>query len=365
MASMNRTLNEFDPTLPLDRAHTIPAAWYFDRNMYELERRTVFAGWQAVARTDQLVQRGSFVTAEVAGEPIVVLRDEAGELRAFHNVCRHRAAVVVPEACGQIDKLRCRYHGWTYDLQGRLRGLPEFDGVCDFPKEQNGLMPLAVATWGPTVWVHAEPTRISFADYFRPFENLCGTLGMEQLRWAGRREYDIECNWKVYVDNYLDGGYHVNTVHPALAGVLDYSQYRTELFDWSSVQISPLVASGDRATDAVRKGDKAYYWWFFPNFMINIYEGVMDTNLVLPLGPDRCRVTFDFFFDNADPNFTAKSIEVADKVQDEDMIICSEVQRGLHSRTYNTGRYSVKREAGVYHFHRLLHEQLSNPTPCP
>jgi choline monooxygenase len=356
---MPNIVSKFDPSIPLDKAHTIPASWYFDRDLYEMERRTVFAGWQAVARTDQLVEAGSFVTIEVAGEPLVVLRDEAGVLRAFHNVCRHRAAVVVPEPCGKLDKLRCRYHGWTYDLQGRLRGVPEFDGVCNFPKEENGLVALAVETWGQTVWVHPQPAKTKLSEFLKPFVSMCGQLKLEQLRWAGRREYDIDCNWKVYVDNFLDGGYHVNTVHPALAGVLDYSKYRTDLFEQCSVQVSPLVSGNDSGTTAVRKGDNAYYWWFFPNFMINVYEDVMDSNLVLPLGPERCRVIFDFYFASQGDDFTQKSIEVADRVQDEDMTICSEVQRGLHSRTYDTGRYSVKREAGVHHFHRLLHQTLS------
>lgn len=362
---MPNLVSLFDPKLPLEKAKTIPAIWYFDRDFYQLERRTVFAGWQAVARTDQLVEPGSFVTIDVAGEPLVILRDETGALRAFHNVCRHRAAVVVPEPCGKIDKLRCRYHGWTYDLQGRLRGLPEFDGVCDFSKEQNGLAPLAVETWGPTVWVHPELASVTLDFFLQPFVSMCGHLRLDRLRWAGRREYDLDCNWKVYVDNYLDGGYHINTVHPALAGALDYSQYRTDLFAESSVQVSPLVPSNDKQVGAVRTGDYAYYWWFFPNFMINVYQGVMDTNLVLPLGPERCRVIFDFYFANQDANFTKQSIDVADRVQDEDITICCEVQRGLHSRTYDTGRYSVKREAGVFHFHKLLHRYLSTPRPSP
>ena len=138
MSQADSLLEQFDPTISLERAHTIPAAWYFDADLAKLESRTVFAGWQCVARTDQFAKAGDFATADVAGEPIVVLRVEAGSLRAFHNVCRHRAAVVVPEACGNVDRLRCRYHGWTYDLHGRLRGLPEFDGVRDFPREENG-----------------------------------------------------------------------------------------------------------------------------------------------------------------------------------------------------------------------------------
>ena len=141
-------------------------------------------------------------------------------------------------------------------------------------------------------------------------------LGIESLHFVERREYELDCNWKVFVDNYLDGGYHVNTVHPGLAGVLDYAQYRTEIAGNTSVQISPLrppsasstvqpfnsstPPSQPEAPEAsvgkVRTGDMAYYWWVFPNFMMNIYQGVMDTNLVLPLSPDRCRVIFEFYF---------------------------------------------------------------------
>lgn len=351
-------LGAFDSTLPLERAHTIPADWYLDPELAALENRSAFAGWQAVARVDQLTNSGDFVTADVAGEPIVVLLDETRQLRAFHNVCRHRAAVVVPETCGNIDRLRCRYHGWTYDLQGRLRGLPEFDGVCDFSREANGLPSLTVATWGPTVWVHPDRPSTPLQEYLRPLPTRCADI--VNLRWAVRREYQVACNWKAYVDNYLDGGYHVNTVHPELAGVLDYSQYRTELYEHASVQISPLVPDHAGAAGAVRTGAIAQYWWVFPNFMVNVYEGLMDTNLVLPIDANNCRVIFDFYFSDQSEEYIRQSIEVADRVQDEDMQICGEVQRGLRSRTYTTGRYSVKREAGVYQFHQLLHRSLLN-----
>jgi choline monooxygenase len=172
----------------------------------------------------------------------------------------------------------------------------------------------------------------------------------------------MECNWKVFVDNYQDGGYHVNTVHPGLAGALDYAQYRTENHAYSGVQISPLKASDDATVGKVRTGKNAYYWWIFPNLMINLYEGVMDTNLVLPLGPDRCRVYFDFYFTRTEgaeaQQFIADSMCVAHQVQLEDMGVCDEVQRGLKSRTYDTGRFSVKRESGGYHFHQLLASAL-------
>jgi choline monooxygenase len=350
--------SEFDPTLPLEKAHTIPARWYFDPAVAEREREAVFRGWQVAARVDQLREPGAYATTEIAGEPILALRDE-GTLRAFHNVCRHRAAVVVPGECGVLDRLRCRYHGWTYDLRGQLRGLPEFDGICDFAREDNGLVPLAVDVWGPCVWVHPGSPRTPLAEFLAPLAGRHPEIAT--LRWAARKSYEVACNWKVYVDNYLDGGYHVNTVHPTLAGVLDYREYRTEVYEHASVQVSPLVDDGG-ATAGTRAGTHAYYWWVYPNFMVNIYSGVMDTNLVLPLGPDRCRVIFDFYFSDQSDEYIRKSLDVADAVQIEDMEICAEVQRGLRSRTYVSGRYG-RREAGVHHFHRLLHRDLSAPAP--
>ena len=345
-------MSRFDPTLPLERAHTIPNTWYTDPAVLAVERTAVFGrSWQCVGRAEQVAAPGQFLTADIAGEPVLVIRGEDGELRGFFNVCRHRAAPLLSEPSGCVGKLRCRYHGWTYDLAGRLRGTPEFDGVCDFDKDANGLVPVGgVAVAGPFVWVHLSPPERFVTDEYAQF---FARSNFDGLQYHSSSSYTLNCNWKVYVDNYLDGGYHVNTVHPALAGVIDYKQYRTELFDKCNVQTSPLTP-GDGAVGATRTGDAAY-WWLYPNFMVNLYAGVMDTNLVLPLDQDRCRVIFDFYFDaDATSDFIRDSVSVANTVQDEDVLICEQVQRGLRSRSYTTGRFSVKREAGGYHFHRLL-----------
>jgi len=360
---MNDLLSGFDSTRPLETARTIPNAWYTDSRMVPLERERVFAkSWQAVGRTEQVRDRGAFLTADVAGEPILVVRDSDGILRGFYNVCRHRAAPIETAPCGIVDKLRCRYHGWTYDLAGRLRGTPEFEGVQDFAKEDHGLVPLGgVTEWGPFVWVHLERPTQSIEQFLDPLPAFVeARKPFEKLKFAERRTYDIACNWKVYVDNYLDGGYHVNSVHPALAGVLDYRDYRTTVHGFTSLQSSPLKP-GDGTAGLTRTGDVASYWWAWPNFMINVYDGVMDTNLVLPLGPDRCRVVFDFYFvEGIAESFIRDSIAVAEQVQLEDVGVCEEVQRGLNSRSYSVGRFSVKREIAGYHFHKLLGEELQN-----
>jgi choline monooxygenase len=371
LPGLHETLASFDPTLPLERAHTIPSSWYRDPEIYAAECRTVFANtWQAAGRVDQLAESGSFVTTDIAGEPIVLVRDQDGTVRAFFNVCRHRAARVLEEACGHVSRLRCRYHGWTYDLAGRLRGTPEFEGVADFRREEQGLVGLAVDTWGPLAWVRQCPPAGNdapgLAEFLAPLPERMRGLGMETLRCVERREYVVACNWKVFVDNFLDGGYHVNSVHPALAGVLDYAHYRTEIAGHTSVQSSPIRSPDPKSEDAsaakVRTGDMAYYWWVFPNFMLNFYEGTMDTNLVLPLGPDHCRVIFDFYFAETEgaeaKTRIAQSIALAHQIQLEDAGICEEVQRGLASRSFQTGRFSVRREAAGYHFHQLLARYL-------
>jgi choline monooxygenase len=357
----------FDPTRPLAQASTIPASWYVSEEMARRERERIFGNeWVCAGRADQVARPGDFFTITIAGEPILVVRGDDGVLRGFFNVCRHRAARVVTAECGQQTRLRCPYHGWTYDLAGKLRGVPEFDGVADFRREENGLPPVHVESWGPLVFVHLGNPQRGLEAHLAPMSQLLAPYRLEALRCVGRQEYLLDCNWKVFVDNFLDGGYHVNAIHPSLAGVLDYKNYKTECFTWTSVQSSPMKqpdAGTDQSAASVRTGKAAAYWWIYPNLMLNAYEGVMDTNLVLPLGPNRCRVLFDFYFPAAETTAQdqarhAESMRVAEQIQREDVGICEDVQRGLGSRSFDTGRYSVRREQGVYHFHRLLAQSL-------
>ena len=189
-------------------------------------------------------------------------------------------------------------------------------------------------------------------------DDLPQRISVAGLRFFARKSYTLACNWKVYVDNYLDGGYHVPHLHKALNSVLDYKEYTIENGAHYALQSSPMVASQDASVAQTRTGDRAYYYWLYPNFMINLYQGVMDTNLVLPLGREKCLVVFDFFFADTSPEYNEESVAVSDRVQAEDVDICESVQRGLHSRAYNAGRLSVRRETGEHLFHRLLAHDL-------
>lgn len=370
--SLSELIDSYDPNAPLEQAATIPAPWYTDERIYDLELPTVFANsWQFAARLDQLTLPGNYVTADVAGEPIVIVRGSDNTLRGFYNVCRHHAAAVMTEPEGKANQLRCPYHGWTYSLAGELKGTPDFAGVCNFDRSTNGLVPIDLGQWEKWVFV-----RLGTFDPQASLQNLLGADLIEQIRplklqdlhWLERRHYTFDCNWKVFVDNYLDGGYHVPHLHKGLDSVLDYSNYQIENGERFCLQWSPIVSEGAEVqTGAVRKGERALYYWIYPNFMINWYDGAMDTNLVIPRGIDKTEVIFDFYFPDVSDGARARnlaSIEVGQRIQDEDVAICKSVQGGLNSRAYNAGRLSVRREAGEHLFHRLLYADLKSGIPA-
>src|ERR1700680_2549260 len=360
----------YDANAPLAEASTIPAPWYVDSRVAELETGAVFSKtWQMVGRVEQVDAPGQFVTANIAGEPIVVVRGNDGVLRGFYNVCRHHAAAVVTEPCGKASILHCPYHGWNYGLDGSLKGMPEFDGVKNFDRQQNGLVPVKVEAWEKFVFVNLDSESVPLRDFLGGLTQRIAPLGVSKLHYFDNRVYEIHCNWKVFVDNYLDGGYHVPHLHKGLNSVLDYKEYTIENEDRYCLQSSPMVASSEDAPmGATRKGDRAWYFWQYPNLMINCYEGYMDTNLVLPVDVDHCRVIFNFYFadvSEAHRKYNHQSVAVAAGVQGEDLGICEAVQRGLKSRACGAGRLSVRREAGEQLFHRLLAADLKANTASP
>jgi choline monooxygenase len=369
--SVRDVLNLYNPGNPLEKAYTIPAPWYFDERIGQLERNSVFAAnWQVVGRVDQVKERGQFFTIDVNQEPLLVVRSDDGKLRAFFNVCRHHAAAVVPESAGCAKQFRCPYHGWTYGNDGALKGMVEFEGVCNFERADNGLVLVRVDVWENFVLVNLDGKAMPLADFLGKVPEIVAPLNIsEKLHYFDRRIYTLNCNWKVYVDNYLDGGYHVPHAHKGLSSVVEYTKYSIENYERACLQSSPLDSSGasDSSIGATRQGH-AFYLWVYPNFMMNAYSGVMDTNLVLPLGVDKCAVIFDYYFSDISSEAQQhhrESIAVSEKVQDEDVAICDSVQRGLSSRAYMAGRLSVRREAGEHLFHRLLHADMTKSLGLP
>ncbi|HEX7112503.1 MAG TPA: SRPBCC family protein [Mizugakiibacter sp.] len=341
-----------DPLIePLDRAHALPARYYVGEAMLAMERRAVFArSWQLVAHRHQLAEPGDHVVEAIAGTPVLLVRGQDGVLRAFPNVCRHRAGPLALCNGKGARALHCKYHGWTYTLEGRLRSAPEMQGAADFRVEDIRLPPLRVHEWQGLVFVALREDVPAFAAVYGGIAERIAPIDLAAMRFHRRDSYEVACNWKVYVDNFLEG-YHLPHVHPGLSRVLDYRVYDTELFDWHSLQSSPLRNSSDIYGDG-----RAYYYFVYPNVMLNIMPGRLQTNRILPLGPDRCRVEFDYYYaqDEAAQARIVADASFSDEVQREDIAICEAVQKGLASGTYEAGRLCPKRESGVWHFHNLL-----------
>ncbi|HEV2765136.1 MAG TPA: SRPBCC family protein [Pyrinomonadaceae bacterium] len=347
----------------LGRAETIPARWYADPEILARERASVFARtWQLVGRAEQVERPGQFFTATVGDEPVVIVRDREEHLRAFSNVCRHRAGPVA-EGAGERRSFRCGYHGWTYALDGRLLGAPEFEGVECWSREETRLPEFRAEAWGPLVFVNLDVKAAPLLDALEDLPSRVGpSFGRPGVRLAARKDWVVECNWKVYVDNYLEG-YHIPVVHPSLNRELDYANYRTETRALYSVQHSPIRRAAARLRPA-DGADEAQFFWLFPNLMLNVYPDNFSTNLIVPLGPERTLTAFEWFMPEPDSAATQRELQriipFSDEIQLEDIRVCETVQRNLRSRTYAAGRYSVRRENGVHHFHGLLAEFLGS-----
>jgi choline monooxygenase len=334
----------------LSTASAIPAHYYVGAQAETLDRRAVFArSWQLAAHTAQLEGIGDHVVTEIAGVPLVIVRGEDGELRALHNVCRHRAGPLALCDGRGAKRLRCKYHGWTYALDGRLQSAPEMESARNFQVGAIQLPHARLARWRDLVFVALGEVP-SIDELLHGIDERIGLAALNGYVFQRRVAYDIACDWKVYIDNYLEG-YHVPHIHPELNRMLDYRSYETELARWHSLQWSPLESGSD-----LYGNGEALYYWIWPNTMLNILPGRLQTNRVLSLGAGRCRVEFDFYYpgDTDMVERWERDLVFSDVVQKEDVSICEHVQRGLASGSYVAGRLNPKRESGVHHFHELL-----------
>ena len=347
----------------LESAFALPAMLYTNPQIAERERTAVFARhWQLVAHAGQVRDAGDHAIAEIAGVPLLIVRGEDGELRALHNVCRHRAGPLATCDGHGAKSLRCKYHGWTYRLDGQLRSAPEMDGACAFDVADIRLPRAHVAQWQGQIFAALESPP-PLTEVLGGIDARIGAHPLVGYTFDRRTSYEIACNWKVYVDNYLEG-YHVPHIHPALNKMLDYRSYTTTLAPWHSLQFSPLESA-----DALYGNGDALYYFVWPNIMLNILPGRLQTNRVVPLAVNRCRVDFDYFYpvDRDDAAHRAQDEAFSDEVQHEDIAICEQVQKRLASGSYHAGRLNPKRESGVWHFHEIYRRALretGTATPC-
>eukprot|EP00117_Sycon_ciliatum_P028565 scpid51533/ scgid22929/ Choline monooxygenase, chloroplastic len=395
-AELRAIVAEFDGSKPVEEALTLPSAWYTRRCVLEAEQRCVFGrNWQIACHANHVSRPGQFSTVDVGGEPLIVVRDETGKLHCHFNVCRHHAAIVEQRPEGCADHFRCPYHGFEYALDGRLRKATQLRGIKNFSAKSFGLVKAEVQEWGPFIFVrpvpscgedqHRDETTSSPSTFLQPLDSATrGVISQPKAqRFVHRRLYTVDCNWKVFVDNYLDGGFHVPHLHLELSKGLALKSYHTEIFPRCSLQTvggktaaAAVDAGQDRPhertdSEAVdeRLGTEAFFCYVYPNLMINRYGPWVDINIARPLGVDRCQILFEYYLDEdvaatkeesgGLDEFVTNCLLQSDQVQQEDIQISESVQRGLQSRSYDTGRYAPRVEHAMHDFHRTLAAEVA------
>jgi choline monooxygenase len=350
----------------ISSAWSLPSPFYADSSVYSIEQEKIFRRtWQVVGHAGQLVKPGDFFTAELCGEPLLLARDAQGGLRGFYNVCRHRAGPPA-EGCGSRKVFRCGYHGWTYALDGSLISAPEVEGVQNFEPGDFALAPVRVEEWFNLILVNLDAGAAPLAATLGEMARQAERFDFRSMKLFERRTYDMKCNWKTYVDNYLEG-YHLPSVHPGLNRELDYNAYTVENHNRYVRQFSPIrgAQAGDAAPrryQEAREDLTTDYFWAFPNWMLNCYPDNVSLNIVIPMETEQTRAIFEWYLPEKDLGSPAAkaSVDFSHQIQVEDVAICETVQKNLRSRSYQRGRYSIKQETGVHAFHRMYAEMMKS-----
>jgi choline monooxygenase len=335
----------------LAKATTLPAAWYRGDEQLQRERGAIFAReWLVAAPAAPLSAPGCYVATEVCGWPLLLVVGHDNEVRAFHNVCRHRAGPVAAPGEGQCRALVCGYHGWTYDLEGRLERARDFGEAADFDDADFGLLPVQVDRWAGMAWVNldlsAPPLRIALGR----LPAACVGFDLDRLTYSHECTIDMACNWKTYADNYMEG-YHIPFVHPALHREVDSRRYRVEIEDGYCRHTVPT------RDGAVNSGS---WFWRFPNIALNVYADGLNVERFMPVGPGTTRIVNSYFFADVSQARIDEITAMSRVTMAEDVAICEAVQRNLDAGAYDVGRLSPRHEGGVFYFQERVRAALPN-----
>lgn len=355
---------EFPVEADISRAETISKRFYTDPEAYERSKPAIFArSWQFLADEGVVKVPGQvYPTTMLEGcldEPVLLTRDMADSVHLVSNVCTHRGNLVC-EGAGNERFLRCRYHGKRFGLDGKFQNMPEFEGAEGFPSPKDDLPRIPFGHWGPFLFGSLDPV-CSLGEWLAPMIERVGWLPLHLFTFAPERarDYMIRANWALYVDNYLEG-FHIPFIHADLNAVIDYENYAVERFRYLNLQLAVAKGAEDvfdlpAGSPDAGKAVSAYYFWVFPNLMFNFYPWGLSINVVRPLAHNLTKVSFlPYVWDSSKLDRGAGS--ALDRVEREDEAVVESVQRGLHSRFYDRGRFSPKREPGTHHFHLLLSE---------
>ena len=355
---------------PLEEGWTLPASWYSDAAVAELERERIFArSWQYAGPAEQVAEPGSFMATRAGHIPVVVTRDRDGVVRGFVNVCRHRAYVVA-RGSGCRETLQCAYHAWTYGLDGSLRKAPRSEREPGFDPADFSLLPVSVDTWGPFLFVNPDPAAPPLPDTLGGLPALVAESGLDlsTLRFHSHHEWPIEANWKVALENYLEC-YHCPVAHPGFSKVIDVDpdSYALNAAPTFSSQIGPirasaLVGNGSAPYVPVGQVTQAQYHFLWPNTTINIAPGPQNISVErwVPDGTGRTLEATDYWFGADVPSEVVQELLAFDEqVGREDTDLVVSVQAGLESGTVPQGRLMRESEQLIADFQRRLYDAIA------
>jgi choline monooxygenase len=355
-----------EPVNPnISLARTLDSSFYNDPQLISHIKEHLFVpSWQFIGDAGHVSGHGDCYPFTLLpgwlDEPLVLTREENG-IHCLSNVCTHRGNIVVYEPC-QSPQLRCKYHGRQFSLDGSFRSMPEFREVKDFPAATDDLSQLPVLQWGPFLFASLSKGK-GYHEFLGDMMKRVGWLPLDEFRYRPdlSREFLVKANWALYCENYLEG-FHIPFVHAGLNAVIDYGNYTTELFGLSNLQLG--IAKDDEdcfdlPADSPDHGKKvgAYYFFVFPNMMFNFYPWGLSINIVEPNGAESTKVRFLTYVWKEELYDTGAGSGL-DTVEFEDEEVVENVQKGVRSRFYKYGRYSVTREQGTHHFHRMIGEML-------
>ena len=335
---------------------SLPANWYYDDDIYQRELKNIFEkNWTFIGRCADIANRGQFVTATIANQPVVVTRTSQGDLKGFLNLCRHRASTLCSESKGSVSQFTCPYHAWSYGLDGVLKNAPGFEIGKDVDIENFSLIQIEVDTWNGMVFACLNKDCVSLADWLGDILNLSERFpGVSEMNFEVMRSSNSDINWKNYSDNSAEG-YHLSTIHPALKASLVSRQTRIEPFEngkFVGFDVSYKGANED--------GSPGYWVYKYPGLLLHFSMNSFNIERVVPVSPKRTIMQRWFWFmPSVDKEERMEIIEFSNQVMEEDVGICTRVQQNLEGGVYQTGLLSKAREPGTIFFQQCVKDSLA------
>jgi len=348
-------------------ARTPDTGFYTDPALFQLAKERLFApSWQFIGDSSLAGQPSSAYPFTLLqgylDEPLVLVRDKSATLHLLSNVCTHRGNLIANEPC-TVNHLRCRYHGRQFQLDGKFHSMPEFREVREFPSKDDDLTSLPLLQWGKWLFTSLDGATIPGDAFLKDMMDRVSWLPLDEFVFRPElcKDFTVRAHWALYCENYLEG-FHIPFVHAGLNAVIDFGNYTTELFPYSNLQLG--IAKDDEdcfdlppSSPDYGKKVAAYYFFVFPNMMFNFYPWGLSVNIVKPISPDETKVSFLTYVANP-AKYNSGAGSGLEEVEMEDEEVVEAVQKGVRSRFYTHGRYSVTREQGTHHFHRIMAELM-------